>query len=122
MRPPLSQSVPSQSNRTSFIVCLLSIVIPRAVLHVETEQVPGLHHMRRQRCGNLQAATIRMRNVDMPGMQMQALLDAARKIPVRILDEIFRIADDRMADMQRMDAKLVGTASIRLHFQPREAL
>lgn len=53
---------------------------------------------------------------------MQLLLNAAWKIPIRIVVEIFWIADDRMADMQGVDAQLVGTAGIGLHLQPCEVL
>ena len=49
--------------------------------------------------------------------QMQAVLHAARKLPV-LLVEIFRIADDRVADMRHVGAQLVGAAGDRLEREP----
>ena len=61
----------------------------------------------------------RMRDDDPARQQMQLVLDAARQLPV--LDvEIFRIADDRMSDMRRVGAQLVGAPGDGLQRQPGE--
>ena len=61
-------------------------------------------------------------NDDAPGVQVQPLLDAAGELPVLVRLEIFRIADDRMADMGGVHAQLVGAAGIGLHLEPGKLL
>ena len=63
-----------------------------------------------------------MGNVDVAGVQVQALLDAARERPVDVVVFILRIADDRVADVQRMHAQLVRAAGIGFHLQPGHRL
>ena len=66
-------------------------------------------------------AAARVRHRDAAGQQMQLVLDAAGQLPV--LDvEIFRIADDRIADMRHVRAQLMGAAGDRLERKPGELL
>src|SRR5262245_56994713 len=64
-------------------------------LDVKAQQVPRLLHVRRQRRGGIDCAATWMRHHDAAGEQMQAVLHAARKLPV-FLGEIFRVANDGM--------------------------
>ncbi len=62
-----------------------------------------------------------MRDDDSAGQQVQPVLDAARKLPVFNV-EIFRIADNGMADMRGMGAQLMGAPGHWPHHQPGELL
>jgi hypothetical protein len=75
-----------------------------ALASSKPKQIPALTHMRRHRCGDVDDALVRMWDQDAARMQMQAVLDTARKLPIGIRLEIFRVADDRMADMGGMNA------------------
>ena len=77
--------------------------------------------MRRQRRGGIDYAAARMRDHDPPRQQMQALLQAARQLPV-LLVEIFGIADDGVVDMRHMGAQLMGSPGNRLQRYPGEFL
>src|SRR5882724_11716446 len=61
-----------------------------------------------------------MRNDDPPRMEVELLLDPARKIPALFGGKIFRIAENGMADMGGMGAQLMGAAGNRTHGQPGE--
>src|ERR1043166_428678 len=90
-------------------------------LGVEAQQVPGLLHVRRQRRGDVDGSTARMRYRDTPGQEMQLVLHAAGKLVV--LDaEILLVADDRVADVLHVSTELVGAAGDRLERQPGELL
>ena len=56
-----------------------------------------------------------------PGQQMQLGLDAAGQFPVLDL-EVFRIPDDRVADMRHVRAQLVRAAGDRLERDPGKLL
>ena len=71
---------------------------------------------------SMRAAVRRMRHDDPAGVKVQLVLHAAGKIPALLGLEIFRVADDRMADMRGMGAKLVRAAGDRAHRQPGELL
>lgn len=58
-----------------------------------------------------------MRYCDTPRQQVQFVLNAARKFPVFDV-EIFRVADDRVADMRHMRTQLMGAAGDRLERNP----
>src|SRR5690606_6357325 len=88
----------------------------------ETEQIPALAHMGRKRRGHVYLSAVGMRNDDPASMQMQAVLEAAREFPVGVGLEIFGIADDGIAQIRRMNPKLVGSSGVRLHLEPCEAL
>src|SRR5215203_962412 len=89
---------------------------------VEPEEVEALLHMRRQRRGDVdRPARPRVRDDDAPGQEVELVLEAARQLPV--LDvEVFRVADDRMADMGGVGAQLVGAPGDGLQRQPGELL
>src|SRR5882724_1587428 len=63
-----------------------------------------------------------MRNDDPPRMEVELLLDPAGEIPALFGGEIFRIAENGMADMGGMSAQLMGAAGNRTHRQPGELL
>ena len=88
---------------------------------VEAEQIPGLLHVRRQRRRDVDHAAARMRHRDAARQQMQLVLHAAGQFPV-LESEVFRVADDRMADMRHVGAQLVGAAGHRLEREPGELL
>ena len=92
---------------------LLLLFVGVAELRVEAEQVPALLHVRRQRRGHVERAAGGMGNDDAAGVQVELVLDAAGKIPGLLGGEIFRVADDRMADVGGVGAKLVGAAGDR---------
>ena len=77
--------------------------------------------MRRQRRAGIDDAATRMRDHDPPRQQMQAVLQAARQLPV-LLVEIFGIADDGVVDMGHMGAQLMGSSGDRLQGYPGELL
>ena len=80
--------------------------------------------MRRQGRRGPQPATVGVGHVDVSGMQMQLVLDTTREGPALFGLEIFRVADDRVADMGGMDAELVGAAGICLLYtspSPRDS-
>src|SRR6185437_6732567 len=60
---------------------------------LEAEQVPRLQHMRRQGRGRVDETAARMRDHNPARQQMQPFLQAARQLPV-FLVEIFGVADD----------------------------
>src|SRR5690606_27246568 len=96
--------------------CLLAAFL------IEAEQIPALAHMRGHRRGNIYHAPGRVRDTDAARMEMQSVLNAAGKIPVGVGLEIFGIADDRTADIGRMDPQLVSATGMRLHFKPSHGL
>ena len=67
----------------------------------------------------IDCAATRMRHHDAAGQEMQLVLHAARQLPV-LHRKIFRIADDRMADMGHVSAKLMGAAGNRFERKPGE--
>ena len=75
--------------------------------------------MRRQRRGHVDHAAARMRQRDAARQQMQFVLHPARQLPVLDL-KIFRIADDRIADMRHVGAQLMRAAGHRLEREPGE--
>src|SRR5262245_34600519 len=62
-------------------------------LNVEADEIPRLPHVRRQRRGHIDRSTARVRHHDAARQQMQAVLHAARQLPV-LLGKIFGIAGD----------------------------
>src|SRR5450755_183713 len=68
-----------KSARTSLLGSLDDRVV---ALGVETEQVPGLRHMRRQRRAHVNGSAARMWYHDTARQQMQFVLHAAGQLPV----------------------------------------
>jgi hypothetical protein len=62
-----------------------------------------------------------MRHHDAAGEEVQAVLEAARQLPVLHV-EVFRVADDRVADMGGMRPELMGAPRHRLQGQPGKLL
>src|SRR5262249_17668923 len=75
--------------------------------------------MRRQRRRYVNDTTARMWHRDTARDEMQAVLQSAWKFPV-LLVEIFRVADDRVADVGHMGGTLMGAPGHRLERQPGE--
>src|SRR4029079_10782196 len=73
---------------------------------LESKQIPRLHHVRRQRRGNVDHAATRVRDRNAPCQQVQPVLDTAGNLPV-LLVEVFWIANDRMADVFHVSAQLM---------------
>src|SRR5215208_2552923 len=106
-------------RRWSFLRCVDDRVV---AIRLETQQIEALLYVRRQRRGDVDGPSgPRMRDHDSASEQMEPLLEAARQLPV--LDvEIFRISDDRVADMSCVGAQLMGATRDRLEGQPAELL
>src|SRR6516164_2433837 len=86
---------------------------------VEADEIPRLAHVRRQRRRDVDSAAARMRHDDAARQEMQAVLHAARQLPV-LLREIFRIAYYGMADMRHVRTQLMRAAGHRLEREPGE--
>jgi len=79
------------------------LVVFICIVLIKPEQVPGLHHVRWQWRRYIDYAARRVGNTNPARMQMQAVLDTARKRPVGVRFEIFRIADEFSAQEKEID-------------------
>lgn len=58
----------------------------------------------------------------MPCVKVQAVLHTTGEGPIDVGFEIFRIADNGVADMRGVDAQLMRASGIGFHFKPGQVL
>src|SRR6185437_313624 len=86
-------------------------------LGIKAEKIPVLFHVWRQRRGYIDYSTAGMWYGDTARQEMQLVLHTPDRLPVLDI-EIFRVTNDRIANMRQMRAQLMSPAGHRLERNP----